>query len=152
MNANLSFRSSVLILIVCLAGMFIVIKDGYLLNKISYVKIGDVNVQVELATTPQARAQGLSGRAGLSEDEGMLFIFDKSGRYSFWMKDMNFAIDIIWISDDMRVVYIKKDARPESYPESFMPETSALYVLEVNAGYAKQHDLKEGDAARFDLP
>ena len=53
-----------------------------------------MKIKVELAITPEARAQGLSGRPSLSENEGVLFVFDKPDKYSFWMKNMNFPLDI----------------------------------------------------------
>src|SRR4051812_1798797 len=72
---------------------------------ISYINIAGQHVVVDLATTPTTREQGLSGRAALPENHGMLFVFDTPGVYPFWMKDMNFPIDMIWISNDMKVVY-----------------------------------------------
>src|SRR3989344_8031069 len=55
---------------------------------IKIVKIAGENIKVDLAQTPDARAQGLSGRSMLKNDGGMLFVFDHSDKYSFWMKDM----------------------------------------------------------------
>ncbi len=111
---------------------------------IKYITIAERKVKVDLATTPEAHAQGLSGRKELKENEGMLFVFDKPGKYSFWMKDMNFPIDIIWVSEDFKVVYIKKDARPELYPETYAPKDNAKYVLEVVSGFSDKNNLKEG--------
>jgi uncharacterized membrane protein (UPF0127 family) len=105
-------------------------------------------MKVELALTKEEQAQGLSGRNELRETEGMLFIFPQSGKYNFWMKDMNFPIDMIWVGEDMKVIYIKKDARPESYPEMYGPakgEQDAKYVLEVVSGFSEKNNLKEGD-------
>jgi len=68
-----------------------------------YVKIAGQNIKVDLALTPETQEKGLSGRSGLKDDEGMLFVFEKPDKYSFWMKDMNFPIDIIWMGEDMRV-------------------------------------------------
>ena len=113
------------------------------------VKIAGQNVKVELAMTPEEQALGLSGRDELKEDEGMLFVFSQPGNYPFWMKDMNFEIDIIWISEDKRVIYIKKDARPESYPEIYGPENSVKYVLEVVSGFSDKNDLQVGDGVLF---
>lgn len=104
---------------------------------------------VDLATTPEQRSQGLSGRHSLREDEGLLFVFDKPGQYGFWMKEMNFPIDIIWLDESKRIIYIKKDARPELYPEVYGPTTDAKYVLEVVAGFSDKHNVKEGDRAEF---
>lgn len=119
------------------------------IDNIKYVKIAGQNIKVDLALTQEAQTQGLSGRTGLKEDEGMLFVFDKPGQYAFWMKDMNFSLDIIWISEDMKVVYIQKNALPESYPESFLPEKNAKYVLEVSESFADKNNLKEGDKVLF---
>ena len=79
--------------------------------------------------------------------EGCLDAFP--GKYDFWMKDMNFALDIIWLSEDLHIVYIKKDARPESYPAIFGPEMDTKYVLEVVSGFASRYNLKTGDSIYF---
>ncbi|MCX6751552.1 MAG: DUF192 domain-containing protein, partial [Candidatus Nomurabacteria bacterium] len=94
---------------------------------------------------PEAQEKGLSGRKSLNEDQGMLFVFYKSEIYPFWMKDMNFAIDIIWIDEDFRVVFIKKNASTQSYPETFTPNQNARYVLEGSAGFSEKNNLKVGD-------
>ena len=65
------------------------------------------------------------------------------------MKGMNFPIDIVWITEDMKVIYIKKDAWPESYPETFGPDINAKYILEINAGFSDKNNLKEGDRVLF---
>lgn len=118
-------------------------------DNIKYVKIAGQDIKVELATTKETRALGLSSREELKENEGMLFVFDKLGNYSFWMKDMNFPIDMIWIGEDKRIAYIKKDARPELYPETYGGETSAKYVLEVVSGFSDKNNLKVGDKVEF---
>jgi len=118
-------------------------------QNIKYVKIAGQNIKVDLALTPAQQSQGLSGRTGLGTDEGMLFIFDKPGIYPFWMKDMNFPIDIIWMDENLQVVYIKKDARPELYPETYEPDTNIKYVLEVPSGFSENNNLKEGGKAEL---
>ena len=99
-------------------------------------------LKVEVVKTPQAQAQGLSTRQDLVENEGMLFVFDHPARYSFWMKDMNFPIDIIWLNQNFQVVYIKKNAEPSSYPEIFTSDQNAQYVLEVIAGFSDRNNLE----------
>lgn len=118
---------------------------------IQKVKIVDEVVKVYVVDTPGTRAQGLSGREGLAKDEGMLFIFENPGVYAFWMKDMNFPIDIIWFDEFGKVVYIKNNATPESYPENFVPpkEKTSKYVLEVFSGFSLMHNLQVGDAIEF---
>lgn len=118
-------------------------------KNIKYVKIGGVNIKVELALTNSTQEQGLSGRQRLNDNEGMLFIFPKIGKYFFWMKDMNFPLDMIWIDENMKIVHIKKDARPELYPESYGPKEGAKYVLEVVSGFSDQRNLKNGDTIEF---
>lgn len=112
------------------------------------VSFGDAEVSVEVAATPDQRAKGLSGREALTSSEGMLFIFERADFHAFYMPDMNFPIDIIWMDDDLRVVDISKDVPPESYPELFTPQEPARYVLEVVAGFADSHGIKTGDRAQ----
>lgn len=111
---------------------------------------GGGTVEVEVVATPQERSRGLSGRTELLEGHGMLFVFPRSGLYSFWMPDMNFAIDIIWIDERFEVVYIEEDIGPETYPESFISDVPARFVLEVNAGGVDKYDVEVGDVIRFE--
>jgi len=136
---------------------------------IKYVEIGGQSVKVDLALTPEAQAQGLSGRASLGENEGMLFVFGTPGNYLFWMKDMNFPIDMVWLApsaggdeENAKIIYIEKNATPESYPATYGPastssslggpgenDQNAKYVLEVPAGFADKNNLKVGDSVHF---
>lgn len=102
-------------------------------------------LKLEVATSSEARERGLSGRAELPADTGLLFIFPESALYGFWMKEMNFAIDIIWLKESGEILEITHEAKPESYPNAFYPPEPIKYVLEVNAGYATQNNLKIGD-------
>ncbi len=124
-------------------------------KEIKYVMLGEKKIKVELALTKEDQAQGLSGRISLKENEGMLFVFDKPGEHNFWMKDMKFPIDIIWIDENFNmVIYIKKDARPGSYPETYGPSSDSIenakYVLEVPSGFAEKNNLKIGDRVGFE--
>jgi len=121
-------------------------------DNIKYVKVAGQNIKVELALTREAQERGLSGRKTLNNDEGMLFIFEHPGSYSFWMKEMNFPIDIIWINENKKVIYLKKDARSELYPEIYKPDVSsegAKYVLEVVSGFSEKNNLRVGDGVEF---
>ena len=106
--------------------------------------VGDTPVSILLADTPEKRTQGLSGRKSLGADQGMLFVFPEEGIYSFWMKDMRFSIDILWLSSSGEVVHIVESVTPESYPASFTPGKAALYVLELPAGFARVHGVTLG--------
>lgn len=105
---------------------------------------------IEIVRTSEEFARGLSGHAPLAENEGMLFLFDQPDRYSFWMPDMRFAIDIIWIGSDWRIVDISHNVTPESYPEVFTPSAPAQYVLEVPADSAERYGWKVGEEAFLD--
>lgn len=105
--------------------------------------------RVTTARTPATRELGLSGRASLAPDEGLLFIFPQPVNTGFWMKDMKFSIDIVWIDSDRRVVGIAEDVSPSSYPNSFYPPQKVQFVLEVNAGDAKKSGLAEGTTVVF---
>lgn len=118
-------------------------------DNIKYIKIAGQEIRAELALTEVEQNKGLGGRSELLENSGMLFIFTKPGKYNFWMKDMKFAIDMIWIGEDMKVVFIKKNAKPETYPTTFGSETNAKYVLEVASGFSDKNNLRVGDRVEF---
>jgi uncharacterized membrane protein (UPF0127 family) len=106
-------------------------------------------ISVSVAGTDAARQLGLGGRTGLAPNEGMLFVFQADGTYAFWMKDMHFSIDIIWISSDDHIVYMAQNISPDTYPHSFVPTSSARYVLELPAGYAAAHGVQLGDTVQL---
>lgn len=139
-------------LIVILFFAFIVFTHFWIVadfNNIKYAKLAGQTIKVELAITKEAQDQGLSARTVLAENEGMLFVFSKPEKYYFWMQKMNFPLDIVWIGEDMKVIYIKKDARPESYPETYSSESEAKYVLEIISGFSEKNNLKIGDRVEF---
>ena len=111
------------------------------------VQVGEVKIPVELATTSAAIKKGLSGRQSLGEEQGLLFIFDRPAIYQFWMPDMHFPIDIIWIAND-EVVDVDEDVSPKfdpAHPIFYRPSKPADIVLEVNAGWFSRHGLRVGD-------
>jgi uncharacterized membrane protein (UPF0127 family) len=102
---------------------------------------GETQILVDIADTPDEHAIGLSGTAPLAKNTGKLFVFNTPGKYGFWMKDMNYGLDIIWIDKDLRIVHIAKDVMPESYPEIFYPPKEITYVLEVPAGFSTANNI-----------
>lgn len=109
--------------------------------------IAGIPVRVGVVETPAARQRGLSGRPSLAPDEGLLFVFDSDGTWAFWMKDMRFSIDMVWIDSAGKVVFIKEHATPESYTtsgESFRPDVPARYVLELPDGFCASHNVRVG--------
>jgi hypothetical protein len=118
-------------------------------KEIKGVVVGGKNFSVEVARTEMERARGLSLHVPLLDDQGMLFIFEKEGFYGFWMKDMSFSIDILWIDPNFKVKHIEKNISPDTYPKIFTPETENLYVLEISAGQADFLNIKIGDSVKF---
>ena len=104
------------------------------------------SIAVSIAGTDLERVQGLSHTEALPEGAGKLFIFDTIGLYGFWMKDMRYSIDIIWLDEEMTVVTIKEGVVPESYPETFYPSTESKYVLEVPAGFSTENGIAVGQS------
>lgn len=113
------------------------------------VSIGQSVLIAEIAYNNALMERGLGGRAYLQNDEAMIFNFDEPGFYGFWMKDMNFPIDIIWIDANKKIVFVKEGAEPSSFPEVFMSNYPAKFVLEVNAGFCSKNKVKIGDEVNF---
>lgn len=109
---------------------------------------------VEIAKTDKEREKGLSDRKSLCQDCGMLFIFDQPGNYTFWMKGMNFDVDILWISGD-QVVDITYGAKAPAKEDSTAPKTvyqsrvPADKVLEVNSGWVEKNKIFVGDKIEY---
>ena len=105
---------------------------------------------VEIADTNEERATGLMFRKSMDNNSGMLFIFDKADNYSFWMKNTQISLDIIWINENKEIVFIKNNVIPcNETCIPINPDKKAKYVLEINAGISEEISLKESDKARF---
>lgn len=109
------------------------------------VKLGGKVFYTEVANTDKLRERGLSGHTPLQDNEAMVFVFDNPGKYGFWMKDMTFPIDIIWLDAQGTIVHIEKTVATSTYPTVFRPTVDSLYVLEVQAGQSELLRLKNGD-------
>ena len=112
-------------------------------NKQSLVptaSIGGHNINIEIADTEAMRVQGLSGRDFLDANSGMLFLFEAPGKYTFWMKDMQFPLDFIWIKDG-RVVEITANV-PNSNLQIYEPAQLVDSMIEVNAGWTAKNNIK----------
>lgn len=111
---------------------------------------GSVPIKVEIVDTEEKRTRGLSGGESLPANQGILLVFDEPGVHGIWMKDMNFPIDIIWISKTGKITDISPNVSPDSFPAVFKPLSPARYILEVNTGFAEANNLKIGDFVNFD--
>lgn len=113
------------------------------------LRFGSKNLSLDYAVTPAERERGLSGRGQLADNEGMLFQFEQPSLHCFWMKDMKFPIDIVWLNSDMMVIDLRENVSPDSYPAQFCPAQNASYVIEVRAGLTKMAQVDLGDRLQF---
>lgn len=109
---------------------------------------GPTTVQVEIARTDKERARGLMFREEMAADAGMLFIFERDDRHSFWMKNTYIPLDMIFIDRARQIVGIVENAEPLTTTSRSVEEPSR-YVLEVNAGYCRDHGIVVGSTVRF---
>ena len=111
--------------------------------------IGTTVVHTAVAASPEAQAQGLSNTPQILPDQGMLFVFDSPVTPRFWMKDMRYPLDMIWIDEHKHVVDISSNVVPDSYPTTYSPITPVQYVLEVESGFASKHGIVVGTPVAF---
>ena len=113
---------------------------------------GDICLDLMIMQTPEELEIGLSNHTSMPADTAMLFIFDKPGVQRMWMKDMDFPIDIFWISSTGKIVHIEKNALPceGNLCEIFEPQTLTKYVIETRLGFAKEYALFDGHKVRFE--
>ena len=119
--------------------------------KTKEIKVGRITLNIEVANTPDARKMGLSGRDGLNDKNGMLFVFEKGSFPTFWMKDMKFPLDFIWIKNG-KITKIEKNVPapapgvPDRQLNFYHPDYPIDYVLEVNGGFSDKNSLKADDS------
>lgn len=122
--------------------------EGNVFWKTAKATINNNSFKLYVAKSPKDKQIGLSEKKSLPEDYGMIFLFEKPDYYGFWMRNMDFPIDIIYIRNNS-IVTIYSDIRPPSSPNGippiFKPKVPADTVLEINAGLSQKYNLKEGD-------
>lgn len=118
------------------------------------VIINNHEIQVEIADTPQLQTRGLSGRKSMAHDNGMLFVFAQPDYHYFWMKDMHFPLDFIWMRGET-VIDLTNNVQPpavntaENKLPVFTSSSPADKVLEINAGIIREFSIKPGDKIKF---
>ena len=128
--------------------------------EVSFTKEGELQVfrtekdsilahlDIEIADSDYETQTGLMYRSGMAKNQAMLFIFDDNRMHSFYMKNTEFPLDILFINEDLKIVSYKENAQPldESGISSVYP---IRYVLEVNSGLTKELGIAVGDSISF---
>ena len=105
-------------------------------------------IDIEVKQDERGRAEGMMWRKSMEENQGMLFIMERSEPQSFWMRNTYIPLDITFISEDKRIVNIRRNAQPQS----LSPQPSkgdAKYVLEVIGGFSDKFGVEAGDRIEF---
>lgn len=145
--------------IIALAGLYFTINPNVLESLLptapsfteKKIQIKDTIVTVAVADNSKERSAGLSGKESLAVDQGMLFIFSETKKYSFWMKGMKFPLDMIFIREGKIVDLLKNiplpiPNQPDSQLPIYQPVVPIDMLLEVNSGFIDQHNIMIGDA------
>lgn len=140
------------ILIVLIGIAYLSFSNIQSLNGRKTVDLKGNKIQLEVSDSETEHQKGLSSRDNLAKDRGMLFTFAKPDLYSFWMKEMRFPIDIIFINND-KIVTIYENVQPENDKNAnlslYTSTKPADKVIEINAGLAKEFGLKTGETLRL---
>lgn len=116
------------------------------------LRLGSGIFSARIAYDEDSREKGLSGEVLINDSQALLMAFPEDGKHGIWMKGMKFAIDVVWLDRNKKVVYIVKNISPEnSTNKTYMPKTVASYVLEFNAGIVERESIKIGDTAVFNI-
>jgi hypothetical protein len=120
------------------------------------LKINNKNYYLDIARTDEEKNKGLAKFDSIKDNEGMIFIFEVPGRYSFYMKDMKFNIDIIFLDENHKIISLFKNVKftdyknPRDY-EIYQPDYNSKYVIELKAGEIENIGIKTGDTIEFNL-
>lgn len=118
-------------------------------NKILPISVAGIELEVELATTFEEQSLGLMYRDKLEENGGMLFVYPRENFLSFWMKDTRIPLSIAFIKADGRIIQIES-MKPYSL-DTHVSKGKAKYALEMNEGWFRIHNVREGDTVKMPL-
>lgn len=116
-------------------------------GELRFINAKDVfiaKIDIEIAQDDSKRTLGLMYRDKMSENQGMLFVFNDEDMRFFWMKNTILSLDIIFVNSNNEIVTIHKYTKPYS-EESYSSDKPASYVVEVNAGFTDKYNLRVGD-------
>ena len=118
------------------------------------VTVNGLVLVTDISVTNEQRTKGLSEKDDLAENEAMLFVFGSEAKHTFWMKDMKFPIDIIWIDSDKTIIHIENNLQPcssEVLCPTYKPNDDSMYVLETVGGFAEKYNILKGTRVGFEL-
>ncbi len=124
--------------------------DADIYDKTYTLHLPQNDISLIVSNSNESRMRGLGGMNSLPEDKAMLFIFNEPGEYGIWMKDVIFPIDIFWLNEEKEIIHLEQDISPDTFPKIFYPNEKSVYVLEANAGFAKNNNLMVGKVLNFD--
>ncbi|MDH4330778.1 MAG: DUF192 domain-containing protein [Candidatus Moranbacteria bacterium] len=151
MKKVFDFRYVMLLLIIICGAYFLVsnnfFRNSVRGNSIERVVIDEAVFRVETVSDEQKLQKGLGKRKWMCSNCGMIFRFQESKKHAFWMKDMRFPLDIIWISDG-KIVWIEKNVSHENQQKIYNPFVDTDSVLELRSGSCDEHEIEVGDYVR----
>lgn len=155
-NKN-TVRLLILLVVIILAiGLMISAKSFFSSDLSGKVTVDDKHeFQVEIADTDAERAEGLMFRDELPGTEGMLFVYDSPVGGNFWMKNTYIPLDMVFIDENLEIVYIVRDAQPCTADpcQTYGPSDEFYsYVLEINGGLSDELGISEGARVELDIP
>jgi len=115
------------------------------------VRINGKEFRTIIADSPMKRMIGLMFRNSMKENTCMLFIFPSEGRHGIWMQNMSFAIDVLWLDKDSKIIHTEERLQPcNSFwnCKTYVPEKDAKYIIEMKAGAIKKNKIKKGSKIR----
>jgi uncharacterized membrane protein (UPF0127 family) len=135
------------LLVMCFCSPFWALSPAHASPAAPQVCHQDNCVDVEVVSKEPDMERGLMYRTNMDQNKGMIFIFNVDDRQQFWMKNMHFSLDILWISLEGRIVDIGKNipACAADPCPVYTPQGAGRYVLELNSGYTASHQWKVGD-------
>ena len=119
--------------------------------RLAHIVVGGREFSLDIANTVGKQHLGLGQRTALEVGEGMIFVYPKPGERCFWMKDMRFPIDIIWLDANKKIIHVEHSLSPDTYPTTYCPKEDAQYVLELGAGTAQAVGLTVGNTVALSL-
>lgn len=145
----------ILILFLVLVGgvVFYQLSNNSMVKTNGKVTVGNQKFDVEVVKTDKDKQIGLTKYKSMRDNQGMLFVFDNPDIQNFWMKNMKFPIDIIFIKDDTIVSVVENApvVAPKTEPVIYKSDSPVNYVLEVNDGLVKKHNIKQGDKIKIEI-